>query len=256
MNRWLRSSLWLAASFAVTAGFVWGWQMIADAKLVSPLFLPGPDRAWASLVAGMESGALSSKWLGTVERMIYGWFAASLAGIALGAAIGSSKTARAYLGPLLEWLRPLPASAVVPVAIALLGLSDGMVLSVVAFGALWPMLLATVHGIAAVEPRLHEVSRALGLSRASFLWKIALPSALPDILAGMRISMTMALVLSVVGEMLASRDGLGNWILLSARSFRAADTFAGVILLGVTGFVSASLLTLAEARLLRWRATR
>ena len=141
-------------------------------------------------------------------------------------------------------------------AIALLGLSDAMVLSVVAFGALWPMVLATVHGFTSVEPRLHEVGRTLGLSRWEFIRKIALPSSLPDILAGMRISLTMALVLSVVGEMLASRDGLGNWILLSARSFRAPDLFAGVILLGVTGLVSASLLSIVEGRLLRWRATR
>jgi len=251
-----RRMLWLMASFAVAVGFVMLWQAVADAKLVLPLFLPGPDRAWAALVAGIENGILTTKWLGTVERMINGWLLASLAGIVIGATMGSSATAQTYFGPFLELIRPLPASAIIPVAIALLGLSDAMVLSVVAFGALWPMVLATVHGFASVEPRLHEVGRTLGLSRWEFIRKIALPSSLPDILAGMRISLTMALVLSVVGEMLASRDGLGNWILLSARSFRAPDLFAGVILLGVTGLVSASLLSIAEGRLLRWRATR
>lgn len=249
----VQRGLWLMASFAVAVAFVALWQLVADAKLVSPLFLPGPDRSWAALAEGVRSGVLVTKWAGTVERMIHGWFFASLAGIVVGAIIGSSARARLYLGPLLEMIRPLPASAIVPVAIALLGLSDGMVLSVVVFGALWPMVLATVHGFASVEPRLHEVSRTLGFSRWAFIAKIALPSSLPDILAGMRISLTMSLVLSVVGEMLASRDGLGNWILLSARSFRAPDLFAGVILLGVTGLASAALLTVAENRLLRWR---
>ena len=98
--------------------------------------------------------------------MIYGWLLASLVGVVLGAVIGVSQAARAYVEPMLEFLRPLPASAMMPVAIAILGLTDAMVLAVIAFGALWPMLLATVHGFAAVEPRLYQVSRALGLCRA------------------------------------------------------------------------------------------
>jgi ABC-type nitrate/sulfonate/bicarbonate transport system permease component len=203
----------------------------------------------------MQSGVLTTKWLGTVERMVYGWLLASLGGIALGAIIGVSERARAFLQPSLEFMRPLPASAVIPLAISLLGLSDAMVLAVIAFGAIWPMLLATVHGFAATEPRLYEVSRSLGLSRTAFIFKIALPSSMPDILAGMRLGLTIALILAVVGEMLASRDGLGNWIFLAARTYHAPDLFAGVILLGVTGFVSAVALSLAESWLLKWRVS-
>ncbi|MBD0415542.1 ABC transporter permease [Oryzicola mucosus] len=243
----------LLASFAVAALLVWGWQLIADYKLVSPVFLPGPDRAWGALVKGFSTGDLGVKLLATVERMFWGWLIASLIGIALGAAIGTSPRLRAYLAPMLEFLRPLPASAMIPVAIAVLGLSNGMVLAVIAFGALWPVLLATIHGFSAVEPRLYEVGRALGLSRASVIWKIALPSASPDILAGMRLGLTVALILSVVCEMIAGRDGLGNWILLAARSFRAPDLYAGVILLGMLGYITAVALAVLEARLLVWR---
>ena len=85
---------WRIASFFVAAGFVGLWQLIANLKLVSPVFLPGPDRAWASLVRGFTSGDLASKVLGTLEHMVYGWFLASVAGIALGALIGSSRAAR------------------------------------------------------------------------------------------------------------------------------------------------------------------
>jgi ABC-type nitrate/sulfonate/bicarbonate transport system permease component len=224
-------------------------------KLVSPVFLPGPDRAWTALVNGMLHGDLGWKLPSTVERMVYGWFLASLVGIAVGALIGISIQARAYLGPMLEMIRPLPASAVIPVAISFFGLSEGMVLAVIGFGAVWPMLLATVHGFAAVEPRLYEVSRALGLNRWQVIFKIALPNAMPDILAGMRLSLTVALILAVVGEMLASRDGLGQWVLFAGRAFRAPDLFAGVILLGFVGFVSGSLLAWFERWMLRWRAT-
>ena len=186
--------------------------------------------------------------------MIYGWLLASLLGVALGALVGSSRAARQFLGPTLEFLRPIPASAIIPIAIAFFGLSNAMVLIVIGFGTIWPMLLATVHGVGDVEPRLIEVSRALRLSRLGVLWKIALPNAVPDILAGMRLGLTIALILTVVGEMLASQDGLGLGILLAARAFHSADLFAGVALLGLTGYVSNLMLQLAERRVLRWRS--
>lgn len=244
---------WRLGSFAVGLLFIWLWQMVADAHLISPVFLPGPTAAWHALVAGFADGVVQVKLMGTVERMFYGWFLASLVGVAMGTIIGVSPRARVYLGPTLEFLRPLPSSAVIPVAIALFGLSNRMVIGVIGFGALWPMLLSTVHGFSAVEPRLYEVSRALGMSRLAVIFKIALPSSLPDILAGMRLGLTIALILAVVGEMLTGQDGLGNWILLAARSFRAADLYAGVILLGMLGYVSAQILSIAEAKLLRWR---
>ena len=144
----------------------------------------------------------------------------------------------------------------IPVAIAMLGLTQAMALFVIAFGAIWPIMLATIHGFAAVEPRLYEVARSLQMSRLAVISKIALPSASPDILAGMRLSLTVALILSVVCEILAGLDGLGHWVLLSARAFRSADLFAGVILLGVTGYVTSVAMSLAEHRLLAWQASQ
>lgn len=252
----MKNLMWRLAGLLVVALMIWGWQAIADARLVSPVYLPSPERAWAALLRGFAAGDLGAKLLGTIDHMIEGWVAASIAGVALGALIGSSRAARAYLGPLLEFLRPLPASAVIPVAIALFGLTRSMAIGVVAFGAIWPMLLATVHGFAAVEPRLYEVARALHLSRAAVIFKIALPSALPDIVAGLRLSLTVALILAVICEMIAGLDGLGNWVLLSARMFRSPDLFAGVILLGAIGFGGALALNVAERYLLAWRQTR
>jgi sulfonate transport system permease protein len=247
---------WRVASVGVGALIIVAWQLIANAHLISPVYLPGPDRTWAALVRGFTTGTLAEQLWHTVQRMLVGWLLASLVGIVLGAVIGMSKPARTYLGPTLEFLRPLPASAVIPLAIAFFGLTDGMVLGVIAFGALWPTLLATVHGFAAVEPCLYEVSRALGMSRLAVIWKIALPSSLPDILGGMRLSLTVSLILAIVGEMLASRTGLGSGILIAARTFHAPDLYAGVVLLGVLGYCAAQGLFALEARLLPWRALR
>ena len=235
------------------AAFILVWKLITDAKLVSPIFFPSPQRTLTSLINGLGGGPLLGQTLETVERMLLGWLLASLVGIMLGALIGISRRARAYIA--LELLRPLPASAMIPIAIAFLGFSDQMVLVVIAFGALWPMLLATIHGFAAMEPRLYEVSAVLGLTRLQIIWKLALPSAMPMILASLRLGLTISLILAVVGEMLASREGLGQSILLASRSFRSADLFAGIVILGAIGLVGSRLLSVAERRLLRWQAT-
>jgi len=249
----MKASVWRLLSLGVLAIFVALWAEIAALKLLPPLFLPTPARTLTALIAGFARGDLGAKLEGTLAHMSLGWLAASLAGVALGGLIGSSARARALIGPTLEFLRPLPASAVIPVAIAMFGLTPGMAIGVIAFGSIWPMLLATVHGFAHVEPRLIEVARALGLSRLSAAVKIALPAALPDILAGLRLGLTVALILSVVCEMIAGLDGLGAWELVAARAYRSPDIFAGVILLGAIGFAANAALSLIEARALRWR---
>lgn len=242
-----------AGSLVVFAALVALWWAASQGGWVSRVFLPTPPETVRALTDGLADGRLWQFTAATVGRMVTGWLLASLLGVMLGALIGSSATVRAWLLPTLEFIRPLPASAVMPLAIAIFGLSSGMVLFVVAFGAMWPVLLATIHGFVSVHPRLGEVSAALQLSRTDFAFKVGLPNSMPDILAGMRLSMTVSLIVSVVGEMVASQAGLGQAILLAARSYRASDLYAGVVLLGAIGFASNALLARAETRLLRWQ---
>ena len=230
------------------------WQLAAELKVISPVFFPSPGRTLGELYDQVTSGRLWQPLGATTLRMLYGWLVASAAGIALGAAIGSWRAAREYVEPLLEFLRPLPASAIIPVAILFLGLSNTMSTAVIAFGSLWPVLLATVHGFRSTEPQLLELCASLEMSRAEALRKVALPGALPDILAGMRVSLAIALILAVVTEMQASLPGLGQNILLAQRSFRSPELYAGIVVLGLMGFMANHGLLLAERRLLRWRA--
>jgi sulfonate transport system permease protein len=244
---------WWIGSFAAAAILIGCWQLIADVRLIPPIFLPGPDRAWSALVSGFGNGDLTAQFVSTIEHMIAGWLLASILGVTMGIVIGMSRAAQDYLEGSLEFLRPLPASAIAPLAISFLGLSPTMVVAVIGFGTLWPMLLATIHGFSATQPRLIEVSKMLRLSPWDIIWKIRLPNAMPDILASMRFAISVALILAVIAEMLASQDGLGQRILFAARAFRSADVYAGVILLGVIGFVSNVILSLLERWLLRWR---
>jgi sulfonate transport system permease protein len=243
-------------SVAVLLAFVALWWAASHGQWVSKVFLPSPEATVESLAEGLARGDLLQFTGWTVARMLVGWLLASCMGVALGALIGSSRIARTYIQPTLEFIRPLPASAIMPVAISIFGLSAPMVLFVVAFGAMWPVLLATIHGFANVHARLREVAQALQMRPFAFAWKMGLPNAMSDILAGMRLSMTVSLIVSVVGEMITSQPGLGQTILLAARSFRASDLYAGVVLLGAIGFFSNACLARVETHVLAWQRPR
>ena len=243
-----------ALGFALSLLIV--WQLLADAHLVSPIFFPSPLQALAVLQRRIIDGSLWLPLAATSLRMIVGWLLASLIGIILGAAIGSSSLARDLLNPTLEFIRPLPASAIIPVAILFLGLSNEMSVTVVAFGAIWPVLLASVHGFSSVPLELTNVSQVLGFGRWDFLRKIAFPSALTDIVAGLRVSLAVALILAVVTEMQASLAGLGWEIFSAQRFYRSADLYAGLVLLAVLGSIANHLILFSERRVLRWRNLR
>ena len=249
----MTAPLRLLGSIVVAATLITIWQFIADAEVIPAVFLPAPVAAFEALRAEAETGELWGAIAGTMWRMAEGFIAAMMIGISAGVTIGLSPRARGYLQPTLEVLRPLPASAVIPVAILLLGLTQTMIIVVIAFGSLWPVLLGTIQGLKTIEPRLVQLSYLVEMSRLDFVCKIALPNAVPDIFAGLRQALTISLILAVVTEMLSAQGGLGSIILLAARSFRSADLYGGVAVLGLLGFAMNALLERTERWALRWR---
>ena len=229
------------------------WYLATRFGLVSRVLVPSPVVVFNRIVAGFTTGQLAEQLLSTVGSMLLGWLLCSLLGIALGAVIGIWPLARRALAPVLEIFRPLPPAAVIPVAIAVLGLSREMSLFVIVFGAIWPALLATVHGFASVEPRLVEVGQALALTRMQFITKVALPNAAPDILAGMRLSLVISLVMAVITDMISGQVGLGSLVVLASRTFDMAGLFSGLVLLSVIGFVSNALIQRVEGRVLAYQ---
>jgi sulfonate transport system permease protein len=229
------------------------WYVASTGGWVPRVFMPSPVDVWASLVMGFSEGMLIDQTMNTVFSMLTGWFVCSLLGIMLGSIIGIWPLARLSLGPVLEIFRPMPPAAVIPIAIAIFGLSRQMSLCVVIFGAVWPALLSTVHGFLSIEPRLREVGRALNMSPLAFIWKIALPNAAPDIIAGMRLSMVVSLVLVIITDMITGQSGLGSLVVLASRTFDMAGLFAGLCLLSVIGLTSNTVLQAIERRLLSYK---
>lgn len=139
---------------------------------------------------------------------------------------------------------------------ALLASAPQTQIDVVGGAGVWPPLLSTAQAFALIDPRLREVARCLGLSRSAFVFKIGLPSMTHDVVGALRVSISLALILTVLGEMLSAQDGLGYVILLAARSFNAPRLYAAIILLALLGASANLIILLAERRLMAWNIHR
>lgn len=252
MNPLLERHGWIIGTAAFTAVVLLAWQLAVQFGLVNRLFVATPIAAFGVVVDRLADGQLLASVFSTAGRMIAGWLLASAVGMVLGALIGSSRLAQDLLMPTLEALRPLPASAIIPVAILLLGLNNAMSVAVIAFGSLWPVLLATIHGFRSVPSQLREVGDMLEMGRVRYFCTIALPSASLDILPGLKIGLALALILTVVTEMQASLGGVGFDILMAQRSYRSADLYAGLMVIGTMGLAINQVLLLVEQRLFSW----
>jgi ABC-type nitrate/sulfonate/bicarbonate transport system permease component len=245
MKRWYGLAF-VAALVALT-------ELACARGLIWAAIFPAPHVTFGALVGGLAAGDLWAPLGATLAHMLAGWISACALGVILGALVGMTAFGRDYIAPTLEFLRPLPAAAIAPIGLLLIGRNDAMIVAVITFGAVWPVLLASVHGFAAIEPRLKEVSRTLQLTPARTLWAIWIPSALPEIIAGARISIALALIMAVVAEILASTGGLGDWLNLAERSYRTPELYAGVFLVGLLGVLTNFALERVEAYLLRWK---
>ena len=152
--------------------------------------------------------------------------------VPLGLLMGSISFVYRLLEPITEFIRPIPSSAYIPVAILFLGIGNEMKIFIVFLACLFPVLLNTYGGVRGVDPVLVDTGRTFGLSRLSALRQIIFPAVLPNILTGMRISLGIALIVAIVAEMITGNSGIGYYILDMQRTFRVPEMFAGIFTLG------------------------
>lgn len=189
-----------------------------------------------------------------VGRMLTAWAIAVVIGIAFGIMLGRSRTAMAYLGGTLNFLRAIPPPLLVPIFLATLGL-DAMPTGTIIFGAVWPILLNTVEGARSVDATKTDTARAFRLSRAQWFLGVVLPAALPKIFAGLRLSLSMALILMVVSELVGSAYGVGRALVDAQGAYDLPEMWCWIVLLCVLGYAFNTVLLIGERRALRWQNT-
>ncbi|MEJ3744064.1 ABC transporter permease [Actinomycetes bacterium KLBMP 9797] len=190
--------------------------------------------------------------LPSVLRLFAGYAVALVAGVALGVLVGSNRTVRAVLEPVLEFFRAIPPPVLVPVIMLFAGIGDTMKVVVIAAGAVWPVLLNTVEGVRAVDGVLADTCRSYRITGPARLRHLVLRSASPQIVTGARQALSIAIILMVISEMFAASNGVGFAIVQFQRGFAIPDMWSGILLLGLLGLVLSVLFRLVERRALGW----
>jgi len=203
---------------------------------------------WQSCVDGTYLEVFGS----SLRRLGIGYAIATACAVGIGLAMGVWRRMYLLFEPLVELLRPIPSPAYLPMAILFLGIDDGMKVFMVAFASFFPILLNTVAGVRSVDPVLVDTGRTFGLKRAQIIGRIMLPAAAGYILTGMRISLAIALIVTVIAEMVAGNSGIGFYILNAQRSFLVPEMYAGVIALALLGFGLNKGFVALERMALRW----
>jgi len=254
-GQWLRLYR-LGLRFASLAGCVLLWHWAASRHLnlglVNFANLPGPldvlDASWRLL----DSPKLAAHLRNSLLRVFGGFGLAALFGIATGVAIGRFALARDLLLPPLEVLRPIPAVAWIPLAILMFPSSELSMVFITFTGALFPILLNTVHGVEAADARLIASARSLGAGRRAILAEVVLPVAAPSIVTGLSIGMGTAWFCLVSAEMISGQYGIGyyTWEAYTLQNY--PDIVVGMLLIGVLGLGSSALIRAFGQRLTPW----
>jgi ABC-type nitrate/sulfonate/bicarbonate transport system permease component len=192
----------------------------------------------------------------SISRILGGWLIAVVIGVSLGTALGRSKTGMDYVGPIFAFMRAIPPPTLIPVFLLLFGIDNEMKIATIVFGSVWPILLNTVDGVRSVDAVQTDTARSFRTPRHRWITLVVLPAALPKIFAGLRLSLSIAVLLMVISELVGKTGGIGNQLVFSQRSFDFTMMWAWIVLLGVLGYVLNNLLLIVERRMLDWQPSR
>lgn len=229
------------------------WEFGARAAPKFELYLPPISRVFLALGQSVQSGSINSHLAITVGRFLEGYLLSAAIGVALGIILGYFRLIYELFETLIEFLRPMPSVAIIPVAILMLGIGDSMIVAVTVYATVWPVLINTIDGVRHIEQVLIQTGRTFGLTRFKILWQVILPAASPYIVTGLRIGLSIALILVTTAEMVAGSKGLGFFILDEERSMNSGNMYAGIILVAALGYALNRLFLALEARALKWR---
>lgn len=228
---------------------LWEWSA---RSWVSSTNWPPVSEVLRSGVGGMASGELPQAFFSSLSRMLAGYGIGTALAIVIGLLMAGFRLVRAALEPLFELLRPIPIPAIVPPLILILGIDDAMKIFVVAFAVFFPVLINTIAGVRSVDPIALDVARTFQAPRLDTVLKVVLPASLPYILAGMRVSLALALIVTVVAEMIAGSEGIGYYLMTMQYAMRSGDMYASIFLLAATGYLMNRGVLAVERRLLHW----
>jgi len=227
-------------------------EMIGRSRLIEPFFFPPPSSMLKALYAMTISGEIFPHIGISIMRAISGYMIAAVMGLIIGILVAWSQIFENIFDPLIELLRPISTFALVPVMFIWFGIGNGSKIAIIVKACFFPIVLNTIAGIKGVDLRLIQAARALGANGLQMWTKVLIPSALPMIITGMRISTAMSMLAIVGVEMLAADSGIGFLVIDAQRTFATDRMFAGIIVISLMGFSLDRIARLIQGRILTW----
>ena len=246
-------ALRLLVSILPVLGFFLLWEIAVQAGWFKQALLTPPSIVLPVVWNYAVSGEILPHLGASLRRGATGFVVAAIAGIPLGLIIGSSALTARALSPLIEFLRQLPPLAMLPVFLLFLGLGFRAQVAIVIWAALWPILLNSITGARAIDIRLIKAARTLGAGPLALFFKVALPSALPTIMTGIRLGASYGFLVLVAAEMVGADSGLGFLILNNQYSFKIPEMYASILILALVGILLNYGLQALERAITPWR---
>ena len=226
------------------------WYAVCALQLAPASLLPSPDAVFGRLFTLLGDRTFLTHAGITLFRLFAGFGIALVVGVGVGILAAGSRTVASLLQPVIRVLAPVPKIALYPAFVLTLGFDHSSKIALVVADALFPILLATYQGAAAVEPKLVWSARAAGASQIRCLFTVVLTAALPSILTGARIGLIISCIVVFLAEMITSTDGLGQLLVRAARNFQTVDMFEPIIAISLLGLLLNAAFNVVSARLL------
>jgi ABC-type nitrate/sulfonate/bicarbonate transport system permease component len=249
-----RANLLLPAlSIAAALGL---WEVISRTGLISQQDLPSMSTSFRTLWSIVQTGSFWTALLRTIRGWALGLGIAAALAIPIGIALGSSDFAAAAFRVPIEFLRPIPSAALIPLLVLTLGTNVKSEVFLATFGAFWPLLVQTMYGVRDVDPLTLDTGRSFGVGRLERLVRITLPSSVPYIATGLRISSTVALILAFTAELFLGIPGLGQKVNFAQAYGLNDQLYALALAVGFLGLAIHIAFTRIERRALRWHPSQ
>ncbi|HLI11740.1 MAG TPA: ABC transporter permease [Alphaproteobacteria bacterium] len=241
------------AALASMAALLLLWEAASRFGLVSDIFLPSPVQVCAAIYELWADGTLWVHISASLVRILGGWALGTAAGLVIGLAMGIFSIARSAGMPIVSALFPIPKIALLPLLILWFGIGEPSKIATIALGVFFPTVITGFSAVDAVPRNLIRMAQSFDLPWRAIVLKVILPGALPGILAGFRITASIALILVVAAEMIATQYGIGAFLLQAGNLMRVDQLLAGVAMLSLLGLLIGLILSRLERWLLRWR---
>jgi ABC-type nitrate/sulfonate/bicarbonate transport system permease component len=240
-------------SWVFFAAAILAWQAASNARLIDPLFLPSPAQIAHALRELATSGELARHFGASLFRIGTGWLIGASAGVLLGGLIGLFWLWRSAGLPFISALFPIPKIALLPLLILWLGIGETSKVATIALGVFFPMAISTYAGVDNVPRNLIRMAQSFNVPFLGIVANVVIPGMLPSVLAGCRISASIALILVVAAEMIGANVGIGALVLTAGNLMQTDKLMAGIVAISILGLVIGAAISWLERTLLKWR---